>query len=261
MRHRYGFTLVELLVVIAIIGILVGLLLPAVQAAREAARKVSCKNNLRQIGLGIHNYESAHRCFPTGCIEWRGFGGRASRLQFAWSALMLPFIEQQNLHSQIDFRFPFDAPINAEAAKTRLSVFECPTADERDLPRGQTDYGGLFGERILNNIPDDGTFLYDRRIAASDLTDGMSNTACVSEDVGGPDSEWINGDNVFVQSSGINDPNVWIGDNEIRSRHSGGAMLLFSDGHVRFVSQSIRQDVLGALITRASGEVVSDSDL
>lgn len=261
MRTRTAFTLVELLVVIAIIGILVGLLLPAVQAAREAARKTSCKNNLRQIGIALHNYHDAQRCLPTGCIEWRGFGAPAHFRQFAWSAFLLPFLEQQNLHRNIDFNVPFDDPANADAASTRLPVYECPTAKERRLVRAQTDYGGLFGERMVDRKVDDGVFLYDKRIAFRDVRDGLSNTLSVSEDVGGPDSEWINGRNVFVQSGGINDPQAWIGDNEIRSQHTGGAMVLFTDSHVDFLSEHIDRRVLGGLITRANGEIISNDQL
>lgn len=261
MRNRYAFTLVELLVVIAVIGILVGLLLPAVQAAREAARKVSCKNNLRQLGIALHSYHDTHGSLPTGCIEWRGAGAPRHFRQFAWSAFLLPFLEQQNLHSRIDFSFPFDAPENELAAAQHISVYECPTAEKRDLKRAQIDYGGLFGERLRDRKPDDGVFLYDTRIDFSDIRDGLSMTIAISEDVGGPDSEWINGRNVFVQSGGINDPHAWIGDNEIRSQHAGGAMLLFADSHVDFVSESIDRDTLGALITRASGEVIDMNQL
>lgn len=254
--RRAAFTLVELLVVIAIIAILVGLLLPAVQAAREAARKASCKNNLRQIGIALHAYHDTHRTLPTGCIEWRSWGSPKTRRQFAWSALLLPFLEQQNLHAQIDFNVPFDASKNAPAAATRLNVYECPTADNRQLVRGQSDYGGLFGETMVDRIQDDGLFLYERSIAFRDVSDGLSNTMAVSEDVGGPDSEWINGRNVFVQSGGINDPKAWIGDNEIRSRHGPGATVLFADGRSVFMAESIDLKVLGSLITRANGEVI-----
>ncbi|QDV27907.1 DUF1559 domain-containing protein [Aureliella helgolandensis] len=256
MCRKSAFTLVELLVVIAIIGILVGLLLPAVQAAREAARKASCKNNLRQIGIALHQYHDAHQSLPTGCIEWRAYRAPPTRRQFAWSALLLPFLEQSNLHQQIDFNVPYDAPANAPAAATRLQVFECPTAPNRQLLRAQTDYAGLYGEIINDRISDDGIFLYDQRIAFRDIRDGLSNTLAVSEDVGGPDSEWINGRNVFVQSGGINDPQAWIGDNEIRSQHTGGAMLLHCDSHVDFLSESIDRQILGAMITRATGDIV-----
>ena len=256
MRQRKAFTLIELLVTLAIIGILVALLLPAVQAAREAARRASCKNNLHQIGLALHAYHDALRSLPVGCLEWCATPFQTTRRQFAWSALLLPFLEQQPLHAQIDFRYPFDAPQNRPAAATRLSTYECPTAPGRELPRAQTDYGGLFGEIINDRKQDDGVFLYESSVAFAEICDGLTNTFAVAEDVGGPDSEWINGRNVFVQANGVNDPAAWIGDNEIRSKHRGGAMVLACDGAVHFVSETIPLDLLGALITRANAEVV-----
>ena len=253
-----GFTLVEMLVVIAVIGVLVSLLLPAVQAVREAARKSSCQNNLKQIGIGLHNFHDARRQLPLGCLQWRGPGSPPSHRQLAWSAFLLPFVEQQNLFEAIDFDLPFDAPENAAAAAVRVSVFECASASQRNLTRGRTDYGGLFGERMVSRAPDDGVFLYDEVITFDDIRDGLSQTLAVAEDVGGPESEWINGRNVFVQSGGINDPNAWVGDNEIRSKHPGGAMVLFVDGHVTFLRNEIDKLVLGGLITRRGGEIVSD---
>lgn len=99
---RRGFTLVELLVVIAIIGILVGLLLPAVQAAREAARRMSCSNNVKQIGLAMHNYHDTHRSFPYGSFNLReAWPANGSN----WRALLLPFIEQGNVYNQLSFTF------------------------------------------------------------------------------------------------------------------------------------------------------------
>jgi prepilin-type N-terminal cleavage/methylation domain-containing protein/prepilin-type processing-associated H-X9-DG protein len=256
---RPGMTLVELLVVSAVIGMLASLLLPAVQAVREAARQASCKNNLHQIGIALHAYHDLHRTLPTGCIEWRGWSSPPTRRQFAWSALILPQLEQGNLHSQIDFGLPFDAPENAAAAAKRVSVYECPTALERDLERGRTDYGGLYGQRITDRDPSDGLFLYERSIAFRQISDGLTNTLAIGEDVGGPNSEWINGRNVFVQAHGINDPAAWIGDNEIRSKHAGGAMVLFADGRTTLLSESLDKQVLGKLITRAKGEVISSS--
>ncbi len=260
-ESKRGLTLVELLVVLAIIGILLSLLLPAVQAAREAARKVACKNNLHQVGLALHGYHNTHRSLPTGCIEWRGWGDPPTHRQFAWSAFLLPFLEQQPLHDRVDFSIPFDDPRNAETAGTRLQVFECPSVPETQQPRGRTDYGGLYGERIVDRDPEDGLFLYEHSIAFRDVRDGLSQTMAVAEDVGGPDSEWINGRNVFVQAHGINDSQAWIGDNEIRSQHTGGAMVLFADGHTKFMTESIAQQVLGSLITRDNGELIPNENL
>src|SRR5688572_17681540 len=113
---RRGFTLVELLVVIAIIGILVALLLPAVQAARESARRMQCSNNLKQIGLGLHNYHDTIKCFPPG--RWGGTGGKV------WGphSLILPFIEQGNAHALIDFSVFWDHPNNAAARAAKVPV-------------------------------------------------------------------------------------------------------------------------------------------
>ena len=246
---RQGMTLVELLVVMTIIGILVALLLPAVQSAREAGRKAACKNNLRQVGIALHAYHDAFGTLPTGCLEW-------NQRQYAWSALLLPFLEQQNLYLQIDFSTRFDAPVNAAAARTRLQVYECPTGPQRTLPRGRTDYGGLYGERMVDFLPDDGLFVHEVSFAFHHIRDGLSQTMAVAEDVGGPDSEWINGRNVFVQSGGINDPKAWAGDNEIRSLHPTGAMTLFADARVVFLSDSLDKLVLGQMITRSKGEVI-----
>ena len=106
--RRSGFTLVELLVVIAIIGVLVGLLLPAVQAAREAARRMQCSNNLKQIGLALHNYESAYKVLPFG----KGASYLGAPVYARWSqhAMILPYLEQSALYNTIDFRFPPDTP-------------------------------------------------------------------------------------------------------------------------------------------------------
>ncbi len=122
---RRAFTLVELLVVIAIIGVLVALLLPAIQAAREAARRSSCSNNLRQIGLGLHNYHDTHNRFPTG-----GVGNMAAN----WLVLLMPYVELGNIHDQLDFPnrgfIPNEAPESNSIALENFTanVYWCPSA-------------------------------------------------------------------------------------------------------------------------------------
>ncbi len=137
---RNAFTLVELLVVIAIIGVLVGLLLPAVQNAREAARRIQCSNNLKQLGLAMHNYASAHRIFPSGYVSFDTRTGRAPTWAgidpstwdaapgWGWSALLLPFIEQGNLAGAIDYESPIWAEENAAAIANPLPTFLCPSS-------------------------------------------------------------------------------------------------------------------------------------
>ena len=184
-----GFTLVELLVTIGIIGVLVGLLLPAVQAAREAARKASCQNNLRQIGIALHNYHDVHKVLPTGCIEWRAWNAPPSRRQFAWSAMLLPFLEEQNLHQQINWSKAYDAPENSGVSKTDLPVYLCPSEPDFIPHNGLISYGGIFGELIVDREQDDGLFVNERSFRFGDVLDGLSNTLAVSEDVG-HQSEW-----------------------------------------------------------------------
>lgn len=145
-----GFTLVELLVVIAIIGVLIALLLPAVQAAREASRRTACQNNLRQIGLGILNYESAHRKFPAG-KKWSGHPADPNSFALAWSAFMLEFLEQQAVHSAINFKLPFTHPTNLPATSTVIPVYLCPSTSEVEEHRSWS--GQLTG---LGSVPGEG---------------------------------------------------------------------------------------------------------
>lgn len=116
---RRAFTLIELLVVIAIIAILIALLLPAVQQAREAARRSTCKNNLKQIGLAIHNYHDSHKVFPIS----HGDTGNS----FGWQAMILPYIDQGPLYNQIDFNTSITTAGNLTVAQTPVTVYLCPS--------------------------------------------------------------------------------------------------------------------------------------
>ena len=141
--HRRGFTLVELLVVIAIIGVLVALLLPAVQAAREAARRIQCQNHLKQIALGIHNHEGAHRTFPLG-LELRA-GSTTARSTFFLQ--VLPFIEQQPLFDKWDFANSANnvaATAEASRAATKIKVLACPSDVLRENPFNLASGGVTF---------------------------------------------------------------------------------------------------------------------
>jgi len=211
--RRVGFTLVELLVVIAIIGVLVGLLLPAVQSAREAARAMQCKNNLKQIGLGLHNYESTFRTFPPGFISqttgpWSGGGNDpVPEVGPGWSvmAMMLPQIEESALYELIDFGLPISAPANQLARSTNVSSYRCPSDTWRDpvsvwpTTIGINDlaaisYTGLLGGADptgngptgaylarYEETPFNGMFHRNKAIRHADILDGTSNTIGIGE--------------------------------------------------------------------------------
>jgi prepilin-type N-terminal cleavage/methylation domain-containing protein len=183
---RTGFTLVELLVVIAIIGILVGLLLPAVQAAREAARRMQCGNQIKQICLAVHNYESAHGRMPTG----------RNLQSMSPHAAVLPFIEQNNVSQLIDWSVTWAHPSNSVALAAEVPVFLCPSDSFTFSSNvwGVTNYRFNQGSQLLHGQPPtnpsdinfgmpepDGPiapFMFHR---VASITDGLSNTGLVSE--------------------------------------------------------------------------------
>ena len=215
MNHRRrlkGFTLVELLVVITIIGILIALLLPAVQAAREAARRMSCTNNLKQIGLAFHNYHTALKVFPPAYLIQPGGGGvhgtpdpvtRDAGPGWAWGTLLLPYLEHEPLHDAIDFNLPCWDPQNATQVRNQLSVFLCPSASKADEPvEVKSDTGATlatFGRSCYvasagQNEPwiiappvdsyegiADGPLYRNSKTRVSSVTDGLSNTVFLGE--------------------------------------------------------------------------------
>jgi prepilin-type N-terminal cleavage/methylation domain-containing protein/prepilin-type processing-associated H-X9-DG protein len=223
---RRGFTLIELLVVIAIIAVLIALLLPAVQAAREAARRAQCTNNLKQIGLGLANYESAMGVFPLGSLRY-GTGSTqdcTTPRRFTLFAFILPQMEQTAVYNSINFMVPaFDeagpyglsvsgAAMNSTAMNSRIGAFVCPSDGvTRPHPasvqgRGPSSYGGVAGNRDVvhwwngcsngNNagIEPDGMFSSDYCYGISAVTDGLSNTLFVGETskfVNDPDGDWF----------------------------------------------------------------------
>ncbi|MCA9153760.1 MAG: DUF1559 domain-containing protein [Planctomycetales bacterium] len=194
-RTARGFTLIELLVVIAIIGVLVAMLLPAVQAAREAARRSSCSNNLKQLGLAMHNYENTYRVFPGLSIT--------SQYGFSVQARLLPFIEQKNLQDLIDFNQPLMLgsggsqtlnPVHSIPAAQPLEVFLCPSDGESPIFQNAntgvnefagTNYVVCTGSGTNANYDtramSDGMFWWGSNTGFRDMTDGSSNTLVLSE--------------------------------------------------------------------------------
>ena len=215
-RSRRAFTLIELLVVIAIIAVLVALLLPAVQQARESARRTQCKNNLKQIGLAIHNYLDTHSVFPFG--KGPSYAGAPVYARWSQHAMLLPFLDQAPLYNSIDFSYPPETPgmggviafmpayvsptgINAASSRVKVSMFLCPSDTGSNDPwSGQNNYAGNQGGWLCDRgdalgnpaVPDialnevqTGVFYFLSRCRSGDVTDGLSNTAFFSEKMRG----------------------------------------------------------------------------
>jgi prepilin-type N-terminal cleavage/methylation domain-containing protein len=202
-RCAAGFTLVELLVVIAIIGILVALLLPAVQMAREASRRSSCLNNLRQLALAMHNYESAHSVFPSVGIT----ATNGSQYAFSPIAKVLPFCEQANLQNLVNFDVALMTgtggtqklnPPQQEAAKTAVGLFLCPSDsgptefDFNSAKWGGNNYMVNMGTATAGYsfaAENDGLFWYGSRNRFAEILDGSANTLLLSEAIRGNNKE------------------------------------------------------------------------
>jgi prepilin-type N-terminal cleavage/methylation domain-containing protein/prepilin-type processing-associated H-X9-DG protein len=195
---RRGFTLVELLVVIAIIAVLIGLLLPAVQKVREAASRVSCQNNLHQIGLALHLYHDGQGSFPPGyrCQPVNPNDPDQTAPGWGWAALLLPYLEQGNLAQQINLNLPVEDPNNLAARTTVVKVYVCPSDrstglftiyDKNGAPLAQAatnSYAACHGtgDDLDEELDDfNGMFSRNSRVRFADVTDGTGTTIAVGE--------------------------------------------------------------------------------
>jgi prepilin-type processing-associated H-X9-DG protein/prepilin-type N-terminal cleavage/methylation domain-containing protein len=291
--QRTAFTIIELLVVIAIIATLLGLLLPAVQKARMTAARISCTNNLKQIGLALHNYHDTHGSLPPGITPPLN-GGPFPHM--GWLTRILPFIEQQPMWNLTLIAYE-EAPSNPYGLPhygfmTPIKLFSCPADGRADgihpthniFRVALTDYLGVLG---ANYKIDDGVLYWGSHTRLTDITDGTSNTLMVGERPPSPDfwyGWWYAADGQDNSGSG----DTVLGVREFRSSndqytpgcptgpyhfipgnlnslcdtfhfwslHSGGANFLFADGSVEFLSYAA-DDVLPALSTRSGGEVAT----
>lgn len=270
---KRGFTLVELLVVIAIIGILIALLLPAVQAARAAARRTQCQNNLKQIGLAIHNYHDVHRSLPVASAWGTKF--------YSTFTAVLPYLDQQNKFDEYDGRLSVFDPTNVSAIQDySVEAYLCP---EMYLPRLVPDksqgefaapasYAVCVGTNSAWSGPRDGAFVFDSdpKTSFRSMRDGLSNTFLVGEldyglenyyfrgttDVRGGVTAWAvgyPGYSIATTLGVFNSDQLVTGFDEFqtfRSDHAAGCYFVFGDGSVRLVATETAADVIDAQATR-----------
>jgi prepilin-type N-terminal cleavage/methylation domain-containing protein/prepilin-type processing-associated H-X9-DG protein len=203
-RTRLGFTLIELLVVISIIAVLIALLLPAVQSAREAARRAQCINNLKQIGLGLHNYHSTHNSFPLANTTAFGYGYYADWGAWSAHALLLGYMEGQPIYNSCNFNWVvwWDGgwPVNLTVTNTILNVFICPSDGQSPDPPNSRQWAGDTNNYFASMgtttdwyiRPDStGIFAQNSVYGVQDVTDGTSNTIAFSEAMIATDTLWI----------------------------------------------------------------------
>jgi prepilin-type processing-associated H-X9-DG protein len=214
-------------------GILIALLLPAIQAAREAGRRVQSSNNLKQIGIAMHNYYDTHRSFPPAVVT----DANGNPL-YSGRVLLLPFMEQSNLYDAWDKNAAWDSPQNLALSQTPIKTFQDPSHPTRSI-EGQTDYLFVTGTNSIFDMPP------GQRMGFEHITDGTSNTMMAVE----------------VKNSGIN----WAEPRDVDmsaptplppSSHPGGNVVLFADGSVRNIPSSTPPPQVHAMATRNGGEPV-----
>jgi prepilin-type N-terminal cleavage/methylation domain-containing protein len=233
--HRSGLTLIELLVVIGILCLLAALFMPATRSAREAARRTQCKNNLKQIGLALHNYHDVYDAFPPARTMTD-----AGRPLHGWRTFSLPYIDRYARLESIDLARPWDDPTNAETAARRLLVYQCPSMELS--PELTSSIGVVGPQACLRPV---------ESLHYKDITDGTSNTLHTvdcAHDIAVPWMAPRDGGAEFFLAFGP----------ETELQHAGGTQVLLADGAVRFISMDCDDEIRQALITADGGETIGE---
>ncbi|QDV66761.1 hypothetical protein Poly24_04490 [Rosistilla carotiformis] len=268
-KNRNAFTLVELLVVIAIIGILVGLLLPAVQAAREAARRMQCSNNIKQMGLALHNYHDTYNSLPPGWID-----DSTNQNRMGWPTYLLPFIEQSAVYDGMKSVGAYNvtwytlpemttgtAAVPTPYAKMVLDSYVCPSDPSRGINEnlggyGKSNYTGVGGAHYIASGGANGTFYDHSFIRFRDMLDGLSNAMIIGERstvdqasrgfvkkgtiwIGAYSTGTYYHNNAIANASVYYSLNGKAGNYNFSSAHPGGVQFAFGDGSSHFISETI----------------------
>jgi prepilin-type N-terminal cleavage/methylation domain-containing protein len=268
---RCAFTLVELLVVITIIGILTAIMLPAVMAAREAGRRMSCLNNLFQIGVALNNYDSAHNMLPPGDTDKQGpVRNIPQGYQMSWLTTMLPYMDEGVVFRRIDSSVGIYDTKNSEARSIKIPVLICPSASPVRDNFPVSDYAGCQNDvEAPINTDNHGVLFLNSHIAQKDVTDGLAHTIYVGEKLPDRlDQGWMSGTRATLRNTGTAPssgastftaanaapPNdLWVGG--FASEHYAACNYLFGDGRADSISNCIDMTVLQQLGNRADGKV------
>jgi prepilin-type N-terminal cleavage/methylation domain-containing protein len=294
-RNKRGFTLIELLVVIAIIAVLIALLLPAVQQAREAARRSSCKNNLMQLGLALHNYEMARECLPPGSVDPnRPIKNVAQGYHVGWIVQTLPYLDQGNTFKSFNFLLGVYDPANSAPRAVTMSVLNCPS-NPGTRPTGGiggTTYAGVHHDiEAPIDIDNNGVLFLNSSIRYRDIEDGASNTIFAGEHSDIDPLGWASGTRATLRNGGGGMVRGMVGGGfgamPVTSRpqpaqtapgnaaeqnadaallvvggfgsfHAGGGHFVLGDGSVRFISQAISSQLFQNLANRKDGALPFD---
>ncbi len=211
-------------------GIMVGLFLPAVQAAREAARRTQCSNNLKQIGLALHNYHSTYKSFPPAyTVDADG------KKLHSWRTLLLPFLESNPVFSEIDLNKPWDDPVNLRFHEVNVSVYRCPSTE---LPPGYTTYQVVVDPRGL--FPDGGA------TSLGKVTDGTSVTLAIAEAARERAVPWMQPDDIDLPAM--------VEHTQVRTAHTRGFNVVLADGSVHFLPTTTGEQEFKSMVTIGGGE-------
>ena len=225
--RRLGFTWTELAVCLAILFVLAALVFPATRRnPREAARRMQCSNNLKQIGLALHNYEQKYEMLPPAyTVDAEG-----KRLH-SWRTLILPYLEEAALYAKVDFSKAWDDPANEAVRSKKVSAYQCPSNQSSE---GNTTYLAIVGDRNILR-PKQGR-------AFTEVVDGLSNTVMVFEADSLQAVHWMSpqdsSEDTFISS-----------DSKSKTSHANGRNACMADGSVQFLSNNASRDMLQSLAT------------